>query len=200
VLSGVAAIGLLIFAALLFRLSTQSDAAVAMLDQAVGGAQIVPPPPAPESATPTYDRMQQILQPDIRAGRLELSREANEIVIQLRNQSLFGSGEADPSSSWNDTFDRLAQAANLSDGPIRIEGHTDDQAIGSLRYPSNQELSLARADSVASALSGSGLKDPSRLSTEGFGETRPIGDNKTDAGRRQNRRVELRVANDIAWR
>ena len=201
VLSGIAALGLLIFAALLFRLSTQSDAAVAMLDQAVGGAEITPPPPPPESATPTFQRMQGILQPDISAGRLKLRREANEIVIQLRNQGLFASGQADPANNWSDTFERLAEAANLSKGPIKIEGHTDDQPIRStLRYPSNQELSLARAEAVANTLGGAGLADSSRLSTEGFGDTRPVAGNGSEAGRRENRRVELRVANDIAWR
>ncbi|MBA2920539.1 OmpA family protein [Sphingomonas sp. MAH-20] len=200
VLSGIAAIAVLIFAASLFRLSTQSDAAIALLDQAVGGAQIVPPPPPPQSETPTFDKMREILAPDIRAGRLDLEREGTEIVIRLHNQGLFGSGEADPASSWSDVFGRLAQAANLSKGPIRIEGHTDNQAIRSLSFPSNQELSLARARSVANAIAGAGLADSSRLSTAGFGDTRPIGDNKTDDGRRQNRRVELRVANDIAWR
>lgn len=201
VLSGLAAVGLLIFAALLFRLSTQADAAIALLDQAVGGAQIVPPPPPPpQSETPTFDKMKAILAPDIRAGRLDLDREGTEIVIRLHNQGLFASGDADPSSSWSGTFGRLAQAANLSKGPVRVEGHTDDQAIRSLSFPSNQELSLARAKSVASAIAAAGLADSSRLASAGFGDTRPIGDNKTGDGRRQNRRVELRVANDIAWR
>lgn len=200
VIGGLAAIGALIFAALLFRLSTQGDAAIASLDQAVGIAQVVPAPPPPQSATPTFQRMEAILAPDIRSGRLELLREGNAILIRLRNQELFPSGQAEPSSSWNDTFGRLAEAANLSKGPIRIEGHTDDQTIRSLRFPSNQELSLARAEAVGEALSGAGLGDAARLSTAGLGETRPIGDNGSEEGRRQNRRVEIRVANDIAWR
>ncbi|WP_213982645.1 type IVB secretion system protein IcmH/DotU, partial [Sphingomonas sp. dw_22] len=200
ILSGLAAIGLLVFAALLFRLSTQGDAAIASLNQAVGTAQIVPAPPPPESATPTYQRMGEILAPDIKSGRLELLREGNEIVIRLHNVGLFPSAQAEPSSAWNDTFGRVAQAANLSKGPMRIEGHTDNQAIRSLQFPSNQELSLARAKGVAGAIGGAGLTDSSRISTAGLGDTRPIGDNASDDGRRENRRVEIRVANDIAWR
>ena len=121
-------------------------------------------------------------------------------MVRLNNQGLFASAQADVSGGWSDTFDRIAEAANLSKGPIRVEGHTDDQAIRSLAFPSNQELSEARAKSVAGAVASAGLEDAGRLSTAGFGANRPIGDNATDDGRRENRRVELRVANDIAWR
>ena len=201
ILAGLAALGLLIFAALLFRLTSSADTALAGLNRAVGGAEIVAaPPPAPQSQTPTFDKMQEILKPDIDDGRLEVVREANEIVIRLHNQGLFGSAQADASSSWSDTFGRIAQAANLTKGPIRVEGHTDDQAIRSLTFPSNQELSVARAQSVAEAVDSAGLTDTKRLDVAGFGANRPIGDNKTEDGRRENRRVELRVANDIAWR
>ena len=120
--------------------------------------------------------------------------------MRLHNQGLFGSAQAEPESGWSDTFGRLAQAANLTKGPIRVEGHTDDQAIRSLAFPSNQELSEARAQSIAQAISGAGLPDGGRLATAGFGSTKPIVDKSTDEGRRQNRRVELRVANDIQWR
>ncbi|WBH16690.1 type IVB secretion system protein IcmH/DotU [Sphingomonas radiodurans] len=201
ILAGLAAVGLLIFAALLFRLSSSADTALAGLNRAVGGAEIVAaPPPAAQSQTPTFDRMREILKPDIDAGRLDVVREANEIVVRLHNQGLFGSAQADASSGWSDTFGRIAEAANLTKGPIRVEGHTDDQAIRSLTFPSNQELSVARAQSVAEAVDAAGLSDTGRLSTAGFGANRPIGDNKTEDGRRENRRVELRVANDIAWR
>jgi type VI secretion system protein ImpK len=200
VLAGIALLALLVFALLLFRLSSKADVAIASLDHAVGNQVTTPPAPAPQSATPTYGKINEILAPDIQSGRLELLREGNEIVIRLHNQGLFASAQADASSSWSDTFGRIAQAANLTKGPIRCEGHTDDQAIRSLQFPSNQELSEARAKSVAEAIGSAGLADKSRLSTAGLGATRPIGDNKTDDGRRENRRVELRVANDINWR
>ncbi len=200
ILAVLATVAMVIFAALLFRLSSQSDAAIASLNQAVGTSQIVPPPPAPETATPTYDRMVAILQPDISAGRLTVLREGNEIVLRLVNQGLFESAAATPSSSWRATFGRLAQAANLSKGPIRVVGHTDNQAIRSLEFPSNLDLSQARARAVSAALASAGLADPSRVTASGLGDAQPIGDNSTADGRRQNRRVELRVANDIAWR
>lgn len=200
ILAGLAVVALVIFAALLFRLSSQGDAAVAALNQAVGTAPVEPPPPAPETATPTFDRIRAILAPDIDAGRLQVLREGNDIVIRLVNQGLFGSGAADVSSDWGATFTRLAEAANLTRGPIRIEGHTDNQAIRSLAFPSNIALSESRARSVGSELARAGLRDAGRLQTAGYGDARPVADNGSEDGRRQNRRVELRVANDVAWR
>jgi len=201
VLAGLGVIALLIFAALLLHLSSRATAAIEAVDRAVGNAAVPPPPPPPAQAeTPLYEKFQDILRPDVAAGRLELTREGNEIVIRLHNQGLFASAQADASSSWSDTFEHLAQAANLTKGPIKVEGHTDDQAIRSLQFPSNQELSEARAESVAQAIGGAGLADASRVSIAGFGATQPIGDNASDEGRTRNRRVELRVANDINWR
>ncbi len=201
ILSGIALVALLIFAALLFRLSGKADAAIDGLDRAVGHRVAQVPAPPPQSATPTFERIRQILKPDIDDGRLELLREGSDIVIRLHNQGLFASAQAEASSSWNDTFGRLSEAANLTKGRIKVEGHTDDQAIrSSLAFPSNQELSVARAESVARALKGAGLADAGRLATAGFGSTRPVGENTTEDGRRENRRVELRVQNSIAWR
>ena len=125
---------------------------------------------------------------------------ATTIVVRLVNQGLFDSGSASPSSGWSDTFGRLAQAANLTHGQIRVEGHTDNQQIRSLAFPSNLQLSQARASAVGRALLGAGLQDGNRIRTDGYGDAQPIGDNSTPDGRRENRRVEIRVANDIAWR
>ncbi len=194
-------IGLIVFSALLFRLSSKADAALANLNQAVGNAQIVPPPPAPETKTPTYDRIAAILAPDVRGGRLSVLREGNDIVLRLNNQGLFDPAQAEPASAWSDTFARLAEAANLTKGPLRIEGHTDNQALRqSLQFPSNLELSVARARAVGAAIGRSGLSDPARVRATGLGDAQPVADNATAEGRRQNRRVEVRVANDVAWR
>ena len=150
---------------------------------------------------PTFDQMQSILQPDIDAERLTLTREGGEIVVRLNNQGLFGAGQANPAGGWSDTFGRIAQAANLTSGPIAIEGHTDNSQPGaSIAFPSNQALSEARAEAVASAIRSAGLTAGDRITTSGFADNKPIASNDTAEGRSANRRVELRVANDIAWR
>jgi len=197
---GLALVALAIFAALLFRLSTQGSAAIEALDKVVGYQAPPPPAPAPQTATPTVGRIQAILQPDIDAGRLTVLREGDEVVIRLVNQGLFGSAQATPAGGWDETFSRLAQAANLTKGPLKVEGHTDDQQIHSLAFPSNLELSEARAKAVARALTSAGLTDSGRLQTAGFGDAQPIADNGTADGRRENRRVEIRAANDVNWR
>jgi outer membrane protein OmpA-like peptidoglycan-associated protein len=71
---------------------------------------------------------------------------------------------------------------------IRIAGHTD--STGSAEY--NQKLSERRAEAVKKALVGMGV-NPSRMTTIGYGASKPIADNKTEAGRQQNRRVEVRI-------
>lgn len=201
IITGLGVVALVIFSALLFRLSSQTDAAIAALNQAVGNSQIVPAPPAPETATPTFDQIRAILAPDIGSGRVVVAREGNDIVLRLANQELFGSAQADPSGSWAPTFGRLAEAANLTKGPLRIEGHTDHQPLRlSLQYPSNLELSVARARAVAAAVTAAGLADPKRAVVAGLGDAQPLADNASADGRRQNRRVEIRVANDVNWR
>lgn len=86
-------------------------------------------------------------------------------------------------------LDRLAQFLRENpDRKVHLEGHTD--WIGTEKY--NQGLSERRAASVKNYVIGKGI-DPSRVTTQGFGETKPIADNKTRAGRAKNRRVEVKV-------
>jgi chemotaxis protein MotB len=87
-----------------------------------------------------------------------------------------------------------ALAENLREIPneINVEGYTDNQPIRNGLFPSNWELSAARATAVVRALEREGV-DPARLSATGYGENRPVGDNATEEGRAQNRRVVLVV-------
>ncbi len=85
-------------------------------------------------------------------------------------------------------LDGIARAAKACPGRLRIEGHTDD--VG--RDPANSMLSLRRAEAVRTALIRRGV-EADRLIAEGFGHTRPIADNATEAGRARNRRIEIRA-------
>jgi chemotaxis protein MotB len=76
--------------------------------------------------------------------------------------------------------------------PISVEGNTDSEPIHSALYPSNWELSTARANAVLEFLLGKGLKE-SRASVVGYGSQKPIASNSTDSGRRRNRRVDIVV-------
>jgi outer membrane protein OmpA-like peptidoglycan-associated protein len=90
--------------------------------------------------------------------------------------------------SSNSLLDSIATAAKACPGPLRIEGHTDD--VG--RDRSNTTLSLRRAEAVRTALIRRGV-EAGRLIAEGFGDTRPIANNTTEAGRARNRRIEIRA-------
>jgi type VI secretion system protein ImpK len=89
-------------------------------------------------------------------------------------------------------FERIARAVAQEHGAIRIEGHADSDPVTSLAFPDNQALSDARAQAVATVFRGL-LPDPKRVSSQGFGATRPIATNATAAGKALNRRVEIVV-------
>jgi type VI secretion system protein ImpK len=181
---------LVIFAILLFRLNGKSDSAVAALSDAVGIQAIAP---APEAPLPNLDRIRSILKPDVDARRIQVLGEGGDIVIRMIGQGLFESASAQLAADYGPTFRRMAEAANIAGGPLRVYGHTDDQRLSaSLAYPSNQALSLARAETVAGGLTDAGIAD-SRITVQGFADTQPIASNADPEGRRQNRRVEVRV-------
>lgn len=125
----------------------------------------------------------------------DLQVHANElwIEIELNSGLLFPSGDALPRDGAFDLVERIAAILTPYDNPVHVEGFTDNVPITSQAYPTNWELSAARAASVVRMLSAGGI-DAARLAAVGYGEHRPVGDNATAAGRRANRRVVLLVS------
>src|SRR5690554_5341170 len=125
----------------------------------------------------------------------DLRVHANElwIEIELSSSLLFPSGDALPLNSAFDLIERIAGILAPYDNPIHVEGFTDNLPIRSRLYPTNWELSAARAATVVRMLSAGGI-EAGRLAAVGYGEHRPIADNSTEAGRRANRRVVLLVS------
>jgi type VI secretion system protein ImpK len=103
---------------------------------------------------------------------------------------MFGSGAATLASPYVPLLGRIGDALNDEIGNVMVYGFTDDQPIRTARFPSNFELSQARADAVASLLRAR-LTDPRRLTAQGKGATSPIAPNATVDGRQQNRRTEI---------
>jgi len=124
-----------------------------------------------------------------------LSVSSNELWLQieLKDSILFTSGSAEPGAQAQSIFDEIAQI--LQDYPhgIQVEGHTDNVPVNLPRYPSNWELSAARAAAIVKWLASKGV-NPAQLSAVGYGEFQPIADNDTADGRAQNRRVALMIA------
>lgn len=110
--------------------------------------------------------------------------------LQLRESVLFESGQATLLSGGFNVLSRLIPLLQKGSFTISVEGHTDSVPISTDYYPSNWELSGARAAAVVRALIDLGIS-ADRLQTIGHANTRPVADNATDDGRRQNRRVNL---------
>lgn len=129
----------------------------------------------------------------IDAGDLEVRGNELWIEIELNSGLLFPSGDALPSDEAFALLDRIAGILAPYHNPIHVEGFTDNVPIRSQTYPTNWELSAARAATVVRMLANGGV-DPGRLAAVGYGEFRPVADNTTVAGRRANRRVVLLVS------
>jgi len=110
------------------------------------------------------------------------------------NEILFPEGGWSLSSNGERTLAKIAPTlSNLQGKQIVVEGFTDNEPIGPAlkrQFPSNLELSSARADNVARYLIAKGVS-PNSVSAEGFGEARPVASNSTPEGRAKNRRVEI---------
>jgi outer membrane protein OmpA-like peptidoglycan-associated protein len=128
---------------------------------------------------------------EIRAGEilteLEATQETEGTVVEIPDTVLFDFDSAELKAEASEILDEVAEVLRLlPDESAEIRGHTDDQ--GTAEY--NARLSADRADAVRDYLVEAGV-DPSRLSTEGVGFDEPIASNDTEAGRAQNRRVEI---------
>ncbi len=127
----------------------------------------------------------------IDGGQLTVSIEQGRIVINLPNNVLFKSGSAHLNPDGKDALTQIAAVlSQFSDRRFQIEGHTDNMPIKSARFPSNWELSTSRALTVVHLLTDMGVA-PENISAAGFGEFHPRADNKTEEGRKLNRRIEI---------
>lgn len=112
------------------------------------------------------------------------------LVISLSEAGFFAPGEAVIDTQADSVITTIAESLKTGSADIRIEGHTDSTPISNARYPSNWELSTARAASVLMRLTEKGI-EPVRLSAAGYGGFQPVADNATPDGRAQNRRVDV---------
>lgn len=117
--------------------------------------------------------------------------------IRIRSDSLFKSGSATMTNDIQPLLTQLAKEMKIRPGQIKVTGHTDNIKISSslkLKFPTNQILSQARADTVAKIIKDN-LEDKERLSTQGKGSSNPIASNDTREDRSKNRRVEIDIYN-----
>jgi chemotaxis protein MotB len=136
------------------------------------------------------------LQPEISKGTVSVNQSGEALTINFASGLLFDSGQDQLKAGGTDALTRVGGVLkDFPDKQVHVAGYTDNVAItGALqkKFPSNKELSDARANSAAQALRNGGVS--SNLSTEGYGDSAPIGSNETAAGRAANRRVEIIVS------
>jgi type VI secretion system protein ImpK len=194
-------IAAIMYVSFAFALASASEVSFAELFAlpprgAVSVPRTAPPPPAPPpppvvaAAGTLGPKLRQFLAPEIKAGLVEVLQDAQAVTVRLAGRNMFGSGTATLADSYPALLQRIADAMNDEPGDITVNGYTDDQPIHTARFPSNFELSQARADAV-SAVIRPRLKDPSRLRAKGKGQADPLASNATEDGRRQNRRTEI---------
>jgi len=141
------------------------------------------------------DEVRQALQPLIDKKLVTMRTNKDWLEIEIRTDILFPSGVAKLSDQAGEVLRKLAGIMAPFPNPLRVEGYTDDVPIDTAVYPSNWELSAARAASVARLFADHGV-DPARLGIIGWGEYRPAASNDTVEGRNRNRRVLLVVLSD----
>lgn len=112
------------------------------------------------------------------------------LVISLSEAGFFAPGEAVIDAQADAVINTIAESVRSTGANIRIEGHTDSTPISNAKFPSNWELSTARAASVLVRLTEKGIA-PERLSAAGYAGFQPVADNATPEGRAQNRRVDV---------
>ncbi len=158
----------------------------------VRAAAVQPPAPAPSPMAPsgTVDRLHTFLAPEIAQGLVQVLEDAQAITIRIANRNMFGSGAATLNSGYGPLLDRIGTALQGEPGHVLVVGHTDNQPIRTARFPSNWQLSTARAETVATAIKAK-LSDPARVRAEGHADTEPVAPNTTPEGRQANRRTDI---------
>jgi chemotaxis protein MotB len=142
----------------------------------------------------TYEQLLQNMKSEIAQGQVTISELKGKLTVNMEAAILFDSGKADVKSDGLEILFKMVETLKgVKDKAIRIEGHTDNiQISGALtrQFPTNWELSAARAINVAKYLQEQGL-EPANLSAAAFAEYKPVADNGTKEGRAKNRRIEI---------
>jgi chemotaxis protein MotB len=138
-------------------------------------------------------RMEQTLASQIARGAVAITLGRGGLLISLRDVGFFESGSAVPKSSSISAPNLIGRSLAAVPYNVRIEGHTDDVPIQNSQYPSNWELSTARATVLTRLFIEQDHILPNRLSAAGYAQYHPIASNLTEEGRGRNRRVDIIV-------
>jgi chemotaxis protein MotB len=168
-----------------------------------GGAQRATKDSPPEEVIeliPSLKKLSEQLREEVAAGKLELSLEPRGLVISLKQAVFFPSGEDFIDPATYPIVEKIAALLASHPNRIRLEGHTDSVPIRTARFPSNWELSTARAIAMLRLLTERFHVNHLQLVVAGYADTSPVGPNDTDEGRSRNRRVDIVILSELGVR
>ncbi|WP_148716613.1 flagellar motor protein MotD [Chitinolyticbacter meiyuanensis] len=135
------------------------------------------------------------LGPMIEDGKVRVTQSKRGIAVEISDSVLFQTAKAELQPNSINALSAVAKLIRDTDNLVQVEGHTDNQPIASPQFPSNWELSAARAASVVRLFAGEGVA-PQRMVAIGYGEYRPVEPNDSPDQRTRNRRVTLNILAD----
>ena len=135
------------------------------------------------------------IEQELNESRVEISQLKNQMtVIKLPSEVLFSTGSARIKPAGQKVLSIIAESLNAyPDRAVSVEGHTDNLPIRNARYESNWELSAARGLAAVNYFQRNAQVDPERLQVVGYGQYHPVSSNETAAGRKRNRRIEIKI-------
>jgi chemotaxis protein MotB len=154
------------------------------------------PQSAPDSLVSIASSIREAFGELIESEQLRVSGNELWIEIELSSSLLFTSGDAIPNGAAFDIIEKVAKILAPYENPIHVEGFTDNLPIQTAQFPTNWELSTARAATIVRMLTLDGVS-PGRLAAVGYGEFQPVADNATAEGRGRNRRVVLVISRNL---
>jgi chemotaxis protein MotB len=131
------------------------------------------------------------MQEELESGQIEIVAQGKFLVFRIREQGSFRSGEAEVQGSFRPVLGKIKNILKDTEGRITVAGHTDNRPIRTRRFPSNWELSSARAAAVARELLVDDEIEQQRVRIVGHGSNIPVKENNTRDNRAYNRRVEI---------
>jgi type VI secretion system protein ImpK len=153
-------------------------------------ARAAPVEPPPPPVLPVVDPLCNLLQPEVDQGLVTVLCTPPTPVVRIKNAGMFASGSAVLDARYIPLLERVGVSLKSEPGPVQVIGYTDNQPIHTVPFPSNFQLSAARAQAAAAILA-SAIGDPKRISAEGRGEADPLNANQTAQQRAENRRIEI---------
>ncbi|MDI6601747.1 MAG: OmpA family protein [Thermoanaerobacteraceae bacterium] len=144
-----------------------------------------------EDIANVYQDVKEYIEQSNLNNSIQVSIDERGILIRFLDTALFDTGKADIKPQAEVILNNVGEIIKKANKPIRVEGHTDNVPIHNEKFPSNWELSTARATNVVRYFIEKLNMNPPMLSAVGYGEYHPVADNNTVEGRSKNRRVDI---------